>query len=126
MEILTDTLRLELQPFGVKVLSVVNGVVKSNGQNWKLFTDWKLPPHSFYKPLEETIRHRIQEKDGVYNDGVARMDTMQHAKNVVGKILGGATGTIWCGGQAGELRFATKYLPQFVLVSLSMTHGRSS
>ena len=115
-----ETLRVELQPFGVNVLSVVNGVVKSNAQNWKHFEDWKLPENSIYKPLEELIHQRIQEKDGVYSDGIARVDTMQHAKKLVAKILKGATGTVWCGGQAGGVKFATTYLPQFALVSLEM------
>lgn len=113
-----DTLRVELQPFGVNILSVVNGVVRSNAQNWKHFENWKLPENSIYKPLEELIHERIQEKDGVYNDGVARGDTMQHAKKLVDKILGGTTGTIWCGGLAGGVKFGTTYLPQFLLVSL--------
>ena len=115
-----ETLRVELQPFGVNVLSVVNGVVKSNAQNWKHFENWKLPENSIYKPLEELIHQRIQEKDGVYSDGIARVDTMQHAKKLVAKILGNATGTVWCGGQAGAVKFATTYLPQFALVSLEM------
>lgn len=113
-----ETLRVELQPFGVDVLSVVNGTVKSNGQNWKHFENWELPENSIYKPVEGLIHDKIQEKDGVYNDGVARADTMQHAKELADKILGGTTGTIWCGGQAGGVKFATTYLPQFLLVSL--------
>lgn len=118
LEILMETLRVELQPFGVSVLSVVNGTVKSNGQNWKHFEDWKLPENSIYKPVEELIHNKIQEKDGVYNDGVARVDTMQHAEQLGDKILGGATGTIWCGGQAGGVKFATTYIPQFLLVRI--------
>ena len=61
---------------------------------------------SIYQPLEELIHQRIQEKDGVYNDGVARVDVMQHAVKLVEKILGGITGTVWCGGQAGSVKFS--------------------
>lgn len=117
LEILMDTLRVELKPFGVSTLSVVNGVVRSNAQNWKHFEDWKLPDDSLYKPLEELIHQRMQEKDGVYNDGVARTDTAQHAQKLADKILAGTTGSLWIGSQAGAVNFATKYLPQFALVS---------
>lgn len=111
-----DTLRVELKTFGVSTLSVVNGVVRSNAQNWEHFKDWKLPDNSIYKPLEELIHQRIQEKDGVYNDGVVRTDTTQHAQKLVDKILAGATGSLWIGNQAGGVKFATRYLPQFALV----------
>lgn len=112
-----DTLRLELKPFGVNTLSVVNGVVRSNAQNWKHFENWKLPDDSLYKSLEQHIHDRISEKDGIYNDGIDRVDTVQHAQRLADKILAGTTGTLWIGGQAGGVRFATKYMPQFVLVS---------
>lgn len=111
-----ETLRVELKPFGVNVLSVVTGVVRSNAQNWKHFEDWKLPEDSIYKPLESLIHERIQEKDGVYNDGAVRVDTMQHASKLADKILAGTTGTIWVGGQAGGVQVATTHLPQSVLV----------
>jgi short-subunit dehydrogenase len=118
LKILMETLRMELKPFGVDVLSVVTGVVKSNAQNWEHFEDWKLPEDSVYKPLKSLIHERIQEKDGINNDGAARVDTMQHAKKLADKILAGTTGTIWIRGQARGVRFATTYLPKFVLVRL--------
>lgn len=111
-----DTLRVELKPFGVSTLSVVNGVVRSNAQNWKHFEDWKRPDNSLYKSLEQHIHDRISEKNGVYNDGIVRVDTAQHAQKLVDKILAGTTGTLWIGGQAGGVKFAIKYMPQFLLV----------
>lgn len=50
MEIIAETLRLELQPFGVGVLCVVTGAVQTNGQTY--FEDWKLPEDSLYRPIE--------------------------------------------------------------------------
>lgn len=125
LEILMDTLRVELKPFGVNTLSVVNGVVRSNAQNWRHFEGWKLPDDSIYKPLEELIYQRMHERDGVYNDGVARTDTAQHAQKLADKILAGATGSLWIGSQAGGVKFASKYLPQFALVSYSYPFSSS-
>jgi short-subunit dehydrogenase len=125
LEILMDTLRVELKPFGVNTLSVINGVVRSNAQNWKHFEGWKLPDDSIYKPLERLIYQRMHEKDGVYNDGVARTDTTQHAQKLADKILAGATGSLWIGSQAGGVKLASKYLPQFALVSYSYLFPQS-
>jgi hypothetical protein len=41
LEIVAETLRLELGPFGVGVLEVVTGGVKTNGQTY--FGDFKFP-----------------------------------------------------------------------------------
>ncbi|TGO83172.1 hypothetical protein BPOR_0691g00080 [Botrytis porri] len=48
LEILSETLCLELQPSGVHVLSIVTGAVQTNGQTY--FEDWKLP-QDFYTVL---------------------------------------------------------------------------
>lgn len=97
---------MELKPFGVKVLHVVKGAVRSNGQNAKDkdLENWKLPENSLYKPLEERIRTTNQENDGMYGDRQKRTDTVVHAKEVVGRILAGETGRIWCCSGAGTIR----------------------
>jgi len=41
LELVAETLRLEIEPFGVKVIQIVTGAVKSNGRTY--FEDWKLP-----------------------------------------------------------------------------------
>lgn len=55
-EILSETLRLEMAPFGVTVLAVTTGAVKTNGQTYS--KDWKLPADSIYKPIEDMIAAR--------------------------------------------------------------------
>lgn len=88
-EIISETLRLEMVPFGVTVLAVTTGAVKTNGQTY--FEDWKLPVDSIYKPIEGTIAARARG-----DDGVERMDTMAYANKVVNKIESGiAEGSGW-------------------------------
>ncbi|KAF7865808.1 hypothetical protein EAF04_005973 [Stromatinia cepivora] len=94
LELLGETLRLELQPFGVYVSSIVTGAVRTKGQTY--FEDWKLPEDSLYKPVETTIHGRARG-----GDGVPRMDTMEYADQVVNDIIGrNGDGRFWCGTNA--------------------------
>ncbi|KAJ6442724.1 nadph-dependent 1-acyldihydroxyacetone phosphate reductase protein [Purpureocillium lavendulum] len=100
LEIVAETLRLELAPFGVDVLEVVTGGVKSQGQTY--FGDLKLPPQSLYKDIEETVVSRAQG-----NDGMPRMDTMEYATSVVDEIVKRSTGRFWCGVHVDQVRMST-------------------
>ncbi|KAI1657941.1 NAD(P)-binding protein [Daldinia decipiens] len=109
-EIMAETLRLELAPFHVKVLSVVTGALKTMGQTH--FDDWKLPDKSLYAPIESTICDRARGQEGA-----PRMDAMDYAKRVVSEIIKGRTGKFWYGASAGAVKFGTSYLPTFLMDS---------
>ncbi|KAK8085986.1 hypothetical protein PG994_000960 [Apiospora phragmitis] len=85
LEMLAETLRLELRPFGVDVMEIVTGAVRSNGQTY--FGDWALPDGSLYKDIEPVVKHRAQG-----GDGLPRRDTAEYAAAVVDKILSKRTG----------------------------------
>lgn len=99
LEIVAETLRLELAPFGVDVLEIVTGAVKSQGQSY--FGDFQLPTLSLYKSIEDIIANRAQG-----NDGVTRMETIEYAIGVTDKILlpGRTTGRFWYGFNADATR----------------------
>lgn len=97
---MAETLRLELAPFGVDVLEVVTGAVRSRGQTY--FGDFKLPEQSLYKSIEDVIASRAQGKDGV-----PRMETAEYAAAVADKIRDRTTGRFWCGNQADKTRMGT-------------------
>jgi len=97
----------------VKVVQVVTGAVKSNGQTY--FEDWKLPENSLYKPIETLIANCVHR-----GDGHLREDTGSHAKDVVDDFLLGKTGKFWRGGGATSTMHATTSdVPQSLLVSTS-------
>ncbi|KAF1993271.1 NAD(P)-binding protein [Amniculicola lignicola CBS 123094] len=100
IEILADTLRLELAPFGVSVLNVLTGGVKSSGQTY--FKDFKLPEGSLYTNIEEIIYSRANG-----GDGMPRMDTMEYATAVVDEIETGKSGRFWYGTYAEEVKQGT-------------------
>ena len=113
MEIMAETLRLELAPFGVGVLSIVTGAVQTNGQTY--FGDLELPEKSIYKPIEGTIKSRAGG-----SDGVKRMPTDEYAKKVVDDLCSGSTGRRWYGTTAGTIKHAGMVIPQGLMVSKSM------
>lgn len=108
-EILAETMRLELAPFNVKVLSVVSGGLKTMGQTH--FDDWRLPENSLYAQVEATIRDRARGQEGA-----PRMEAAEYAHRVVSEILKGRTGKFWYGASAGATKFGTQFLPTSLMV----------
>ena len=91
----SDSLRVEMAPFGVSVITVVTGGVKSNISRTKRV----LPENSLYANLEESYRRRQGHSQ------VVGIENTVYAKEVVGKILAGdgwiwKRRTIWAGGSA--------------------------
>lgn len=110
MTAITETLRLELAPFGVTVVTVNTGAVRTN--ILASGPDFKLPATSRYKSTEKEIASRARGEDGT-----PRMEPSVYAEKVVGDIMGGASGQIWRGGYASIVRFALSKLPVMVSVS---------
>jgi len=113
IELIAETLRLELSPFHVKVLSIVTGAITTRGQTY--FGDFKLPHDSLYEPIEQTIAARARGEDGV-----SRGDLVQYCRAVVADITAGKTGKVWLGNNAGSTQFCTSYLPVSVMVRFSI------
>lgn len=99
-----------MAPFGVTVLAVTTGAVKTQGQTY--FEDWKLPTDSIYKPIEDAIAERARG-----HDGFERMDTMAYANKVISDIERGASGKVWRGSSATSVQFGSVFLPTSWMVS---------
>lgn len=105
----SNTLRLELKPFNVKVLTIVTGGVKSNIAR----TDRQLPADSIYLPISTEYQRRTKHSQEV------GMPNEKYAKSVVASVLGAGKGrrNIWNGYGSWLVWFATRFLPAWVLVS---------
>lgn len=109
---MAEALRLELGPFGVDVLKVVTGAVMTRNQTY--FGDFKLPEQSLYKGIEDVIASRAQGKDEMH-----RMETVEYAAVVAGRITNRTTGRFWYGINADSARMSTiaTEVPQYAMVS---------
>ncbi|KAJ5936071.1 Short-chain dehydrogenase/reductase SDR [Penicillium verhagenii] len=102
-----ETLRLELAPFEVDVLTVVAGAVDThifdNGPSLVL------PPESIYHKFGTNIENRVQAKD---SDTLLPfwMETGGFARKVVNDSLGSSKGKTWRGSLASCTYFARSYL----------------
>ena len=112
--IASDTLRLELQPLGVNVITAMVGMVRSRFHD--NLPPVVLPEDSFYKPVENWIlaTTRVGEEMVKY-----QMPIDQFAEELVGDILAGKTGHIYKGGMSSTLRFFKWLMPTWILVGTS-------
>ncbi|KAI9686871.1 MAG: hypothetical protein M1822_002624 [Bathelium mastoideum] len=101
---LSETLRLELAPLGVKVITGMLGSIETkfhDNDPWK-----PLAEDSVYKSVEQQVRGRKgprSEKVEVF------------ARNFVGDILGGASGQVWRGAVAQTSRTMGYHAPMGLL-----------
>jgi 1-acylglycerone phosphate reductase len=99
------TLRMELRPFGVRVMVAVTGTVKSNIA--KLHRS--LPEDSAYKPVEDVYQWRL-----TYSQTHAGVTAAQYAEQLVAAALrqpgwfsSGPPDWFWAGGFAWGVWFLT-------------------
>ena len=96
----SDSLRIEVAPFGISVITVVTGGVKSNITRTKR----ALPEDSLYAELEESYKRRQGHSQ------VVGMDNAAYAREVATKVLAGdgwiwKRRTIWAGGNANLIKW---------------------
>lgn len=110
----SDTLRLELAPFGVKVVSVVTGAIDTNIMT-NGSSNYQLPPNSIYKGAFKEIKERATGEDVK-----SKMSPEEFADKVVGDVLGDASGRIWRGTMASAVRWVSTFMPASLMVSTGL------
>lgn len=105
---MSEIMRMELEPLGVRVVTAVCGSVDTPMFN-RPGGRMKLPETSHYYDIQETAF-----KERTAHQGVS-MNVDVFAEQVIGDILGGSKGQIWRGAFAGLVRIASLVFPQWRL-----------
>ena len=109
LEVLSATLRTELAPLGIRVITVKTGGVRTGFT--KNVPPTKLPEGSPYAPIKDVIEGR-----GMLDSGTA-MDVDQYAQNVVDELLRPSVKrVIWQGGLVTILRLLSWFVWDGLLV----------
>lgn len=111
----SDCMRLELEPFGVKVIDLKTGAVATNIlKNQKAQTPTSLPKGSIYSPARDAVEAAMRN-DKMADAGVP---ASQWATEVVGDVLRkNPPLVIWRGANARMVRFGT-ILPHGMMDSM--------
>ena len=104
LSLLTDTLRLEVAPFAVRVVELKTGSVESNF--YENVGKAVLPADSLYAPIREDMEPLI---NGTAQENVRRrMDRAVWAKQVVNQLVrSDPPPKVWKGGGAGAIYWLT-------------------
>ena len=109
---ISETLRLELAPFDVKVITCVTGAVKTNIMSNSAKHD--LPAGSLYAPIARKVSARANGED-VKDAGTPE----DFAKRLVNDTLSGTSGLVYRGKLATITKYISTFLPASRLVSQS-------
>lgn len=116
INMLSETLRYELAPLHVRVITLVAGNVASH-----MSTGVNGPPPA---SLPITSRYKAVEAELAKGEKFADMDTSVFADGVVAAVVGGATGKVWKGGNMVVTRWLIPFLPGFVYDRIMVSLGR--
>jgi len=119
LTIASETLRIELSPFGVKVLTVMVGSISTKFHENN--PPFHLPVESLYRPIEHAI---VDSDSGKHSpEGPEGMNVNVFAEHLVADVLGGKTGQIWRGKMASMTRWVSTWVPWGLLDGM-VTKGR--
>lgn len=94
----SDTMRLELEPFGIKVIELKTSLVKSNIVA-KNVTGPKLPQGSIYEPAREVVEAALRG-DAFVGGGI---DSQEYADATVADLLKDELPLVICYGENAEM-----------------------
>ncbi|KAK6008859.1 hypothetical protein QM012_000762 [Aureobasidium pullulans] len=117
LTLLSETLRLEMEPLGVKVLTIVAGNVHT--QFWTGEKEVSLPSGSKYEAILQTINDAATGK----LSGDRHTPASQFSDQLFTAIDKGQSGVVWQGALAGSVRWITKFMPQWAL-DKALSNGR--
>ena len=108
MAMFSDTLRLELEPFGIKVVDLKTGLVRTNFNNsLNQSDDLVLPPNSIYTPAREAVEKKL--RDEVFKG--EGMHVSEWARLVANDLLKKTPSPVIWRGESAWLTWLASILP---------------
>ncbi|KAI9661828.1 MAG: putative secondary metabolism biosynthetic enzyme [Bathelium mastoideum] len=101
---ISETLKMELAPLGVRVVTAMVGAMETKLSDNR---EVSLPPGSYYKSIEGTIKKQSRGEMQVSLNEAADVT----ARNLVKDTLSGRRGQIWRGGEAGRASVLSWLVP---------------
>ncbi|PLB51533.1 dehydrogenase with different specificitie [Aspergillus steynii IBT 23096] len=113
---LSETLRLEMVPFGVSVVCIMAGNVTSAFHANE--PGVVLSPTSRYAAARQAISNRATGRDGL-----EKCSADEFAASIVDEVLGTAGGVVWRGPYSATVRFLARWCPT-VLLDCMVSNGQ--
>lgn len=108
---LSDTMRVELAPFDIKVVNVITGNIQS--KFWTNVSDTKLKADSVYQPIAKQIADAI---GGGSAASMPKTESDVYARQIVSDVMKKSPNRwLWRGSMATGIWFLTCFAPRWFL-----------
>ncbi|RYP01783.1 hypothetical protein DL764_006070 [Monosporascus ibericus] len=118
---LSEILRVELEPLGVRVVTALIGAVDTQIFDNSHPDSFNMPSDSYYQPIRQFI---VDQREAKKQPKMEHVDVT--ARHLVNDVLGGAKGLIWRGAASTDAKWLSWLLPTWALeMATNGTRGLS-
>ena len=115
-----ESLRLEMAPLGVRVITIMTGIIST-----KFFQNIQYKPNL---PPDSPFKRASKEISAIASGSLIEggMTPSEYARRVTDDVLGGTSGSIWREKMASMAWAMISFFPSWLLVSYVLSSGACS